>query len=258
LNEQPSLVNNMNPSYRLALATLTLVAAHAFAADTIERPLVKEGDKWIYSIQTEELKNNMLAGFTRKHDLSVVRVTSHNLVLASKPSDSNLPPVENVVNLDWSVPRNVAGKELILAQPYKFPLEVGKTWEHDITEPNPTPAIALLRHTWHHTVIGWEDVTVPAGTFKALKIESEGNWYRESNPVAAASRGAIVNVPNATTATVTTQQAYTPPPTGGRVYQVLWYVPEIKRHVKLVYESYSSHGQVTLRRTEQLEAASTK
>jgi hypothetical protein len=246
----------MNSSHRLALAATVLVAANAFAADSIERPLVKEGDKWTYSIQTEELKNNMMAGFTRKHDLSIVRVTSRNLIVASKPSDSNLPPVQNTVNLDWSVPRNVAGKELVLAQPYSFPLEVGKTWDHEITEPNPTPAIALLRHNWHHTVIGWEDVTVPAGTFKALKIESEGTWYRESNPVAAASRGAIVNVPNATTATVTTQQAYTPQPAGGRAYQVLWYVPAIKRHVKLVYESYSSHGEVTLRKTEQLETAS--
>jgi hypothetical protein len=248
----------MRPLHRFVLATVVLAAARVSAAESIERPLVKEGDKWTYSIQTEELKNNMMAGFTRKHDVSVVRVGSRNLIVASKPADSNLPPVESTVNLDWSVPRNIGGKELIYAQPYKFPLEVGKTWDHEITEPNPTPAIALLRHTWHHTVIGWEDVTVPAGTFKALKIESEGNWYRESNPVAAASRGAIVNVPNATTATVTQQQAYTPPPTGGRAYQALWYVPEIKRYVKLVYESYSSHGQVTLRRTEQLESASAK
>jgi hypothetical protein len=247
----------MKASSCLALATI-VVMSQASAAESVARPAVKEGDKWTYSVQTEELKNDTMAASTRKRDFSIVRVSSRDMIVASKPSDSNLPPVESVVNLDWSVPRNVAGKDLIYAQPYSFPLEAGKTWHHEIAETNPTPAIALLRHTWHYTVVDWEDVTVPAGTYKALKIEAEGNWYRESTPVAAASRGAIVNGPNSTTAAVTTQQAHQPPPMGGRAYQVMWYVPEIKRHVKSVYESYSTHGQVSLRRTEQLEAATVR
>jgi hypothetical protein len=205
----------MKTSYYVALAA-ALVATSASAADSVERPAVKEGDKWTYSVQLEETKNNMLVSSTHKYDLSVTRVTSRSLIVASKATDSNLPPNEQMVNLDWSVPRNVAGKDLIAAQPYTFPLAVGKKWDHEFTEPNPTTAITLRKNTWHYAVLGWEEVTVPAGKYKALKVEAEGNWYRENAPVGASARGAIVNLPGTTTAAVTSQQAYTPPPAGGR------------------------------------------
>jgi hypothetical protein len=55
-----------------------------------------------------------------------------------------------------------------------FPLVVGKKWEHSNTAPHPTCGqnTADLKNE----VVAWEEVTVPAGTFRAIRIDSQGYW----------------------------------------------------------------------------------
>ena len=40
----------------------------------------------------------------------------------------------------------------------------------------------------------------------------------------------------------------------GRIYRAYWYVPDIKRYVKSVEESYNSSGFRTYRLTEELDS----
>jgi len=63
-----------------------------------------------------------------------------------------------------------------------------------------------VRHEREVTVVGWEEVIVPAGKFRALKIEADGGFFRLDGP----QRGTV-------------KSAY-------------WYVPEVKRWVKYAVE----------------------
>lgn len=67
---------------------------------------------------------------------------------------------------------------------YHYPMKIGDVY--DVT----------FHHTYHKehgdvtyrlttTVVGWETITVPAGTFKALKIESRGTYEHPPNYVTA-------------------------------------------------------------------------
>ena len=50
----------------------------------------------------------------------------------------------------------------------RWPLAVGKSW--DFTHPMPDGS----KFQWHVTVTGWEEISVPAGKFKAVVVKVEG------------------------------------------------------------------------------------
>lgn len=235
-------------------ALLACAASGALHAQAIDRPTIKEGDKWRFLSKVDELKNGTLTSSSREVDAWITRVGSHSFIQATKPVDSNLPPREADLNLDWS--RSVVrdGEEKIVGRPYVYPLKPGATWDTDGTDPHPAPGVKLLRNKMHFTVLGWEEVKVPAGTFKALKIETEGNWFREFEPVAPHTSSTTTVGPAGQSTLVNAQGARTPDPVGGRMYRVTWYVPEVKREVKMIAEDYTPAGIVQHRTTQELES----
>jgi hypothetical protein len=70
-----------------------------------------------------------------------------------------------------------------------------------------------VRHKRHVKVVGWEEVTVPAGTFRALRIEAEGPFERVDMPIV------------------------------GTAKEVMWYVPQVKRYVKWTFENWNVRGR---------------
>jgi hypothetical protein len=103
-----------------------------------------------------------------------------------------------------------------------------------------------------YRVVGWEDVEVPAGKFKALKIEAEGSWSGEIAPQTTASAASQAGALG-TTAVVQTVNVKAETVTG-RLYQAYWYAPEVKREVKSVEENYDTNGVRTARFTNDLES----
>jgi hypothetical protein len=78
----------------------------------------------------------------------------------------------NMANLD------AEGKAVMVFDPplvYQWPLQVGKTWtsKHTVTTPATGRSVAL-EVNWK--VEAWEDVTVPAGTYKAYKVVTSNNF----------------------------------------------------------------------------------
>lgn len=57
---------------------------------------------------------------------------------------------------------------------YQFPLEVGKTWTQDIALTVGGSTKVPMKAQW--TVEAYEDVTVPAGTFKAWRVSFTDNF----------------------------------------------------------------------------------
>jgi hypothetical protein len=90
---------------------------------------------------------------------------------------------------------------------YAFPLEVGKTWTGKVTAPNRSRD-GELRIDLTGSVVGWESITVPAGTFNALKIRHDGRW----------------------------QNVRTLKTNSGTSTTTIWYVPEVRRDVKYEYD----------------------
>ena len=244
----------MNKIRPLALAVLACAASTALHAQTIDRPAIKEGDKWRYVARTEQIKGGTQEASSREFDLWITRVGSHTFLMARKPADSNMPPNEVDLNLDWSTTRVMNGEEKVVSRPYLFPLKPGMDWDTDSTDIHPSPGVKTLRNKLHYTVLGWEEIKVAAGTFKALKIETEGVWSKEFDPQGARASSVSSAGPNGQATLLNTQDAHTPDPIGGRMYRLTWYAPEVKRDVKMIAEDYTPGGTVQHRTTQELES----
>jgi len=78
----------------------------------------------------------------------------------------------------------------------------------------PTYATPYLEWTYVIKVAGWETVTVPAGTFRALRVEVEGSRGKDPDP-------------------------FWWPKQAARFQHTIWYAPEAKRYVKARHRAWS-------------------
>jgi hypothetical protein len=78
----------------------------------------------------------------------------------------------------------------------------------------PTYATPYIEWKYAVKVVGWETVTVPAGTFRALRIEVEGNRGKDPDP-------------------------FWWPKQAARFQHSIWYAPEAKRYVKARHQAWS-------------------
>ena len=217
-------------------------------AQVLERPTIKSHDSWTYTSTVE--KN---AGWRQTHEeYTVLRATETEILVSIKEAGSKLPPKEMLQGADWSRFRNVNGREEVVNKPLLFPLEAGKTWEIDYTELHPNREHSRERFHSSYKAVGWEEVTVPAGTFLALKIESQGRWLAELVPAASASTQTRAD--NQGTVAVTRADRRTPQTATGRLYKAVWYVPAVKRYVKSVEEYFAANGVRNERYSLELEA----
>ena len=97
--------------------------------------------------------------------------------------------------------------------PFSFPLSVGKTWDVVYDRAFGSVWAHLERH---YRVVGWEDVTVPAGRFHALKVVMDGgNWRLPATPEGTAA-----------------QRPEAPPNVS--LHHESWYVPTVQNQVRSV------------------------
>lgn len=236
---------------RLFAASVLALGGYGSAhAQSVDAPTFSVGDSWVYTNTTE----TGTQGWVRKDEtITVERVGSDGLLIAAKQEGSTQPPVERLVGLDWSRSRDVNGKQQVVNRPLVFPLSQGKKWRVEYTEANPNRQHTSESFRSEYVVIGWEDVQVPAGTFKALKIESQGEWTALVAP--SVSTDTHAQVASGAMATVSQSQITTPRTVSGKLYKAFWYVPSEKRFVKAVEEYYDSKGVRSQRYTEELNSS---
>lgn len=214
----------------------------------VDAPAVHADDSWRYK-NTVELQGR----FSETHDeSSVVRTEGDALLLRTRQVDSTLQPVEVLVGSDWARFRSVDGREQVINRPFAFPLTTGKTWRVDYAEGNPTRQHASEHVTITYRVVGPERVTVAAGAFDAVKVEAIGTW---AAAIAPALNGEITTRADAQGAAVTNRiDRQLPGLTTGRLYKAFWYVPAVRRAVKVVEEYYSATGVRSESRVAELES----
>lgn len=83
----------------------------------------------------------------------------------------------------------------------------------------PTYATPYLEWTYAVKVIGWEEISVPAGRFRALKVEVEGNRGKDPDP-------------------------FWWPKQAMRFVHTIWYAPEAGRYVKARHQAWAMTGNL--------------
>jgi hypothetical protein len=224
---------------RIPLAAISVLFITGAEAQNLNLPKFVAEDSWVYH-ETGQKGDSTEANDS---ELSVVRSDDQDLLVSIKVVGSVRPPVEMMFKPDWARFRGVNGVETVVSRPLAFPLALGKSWNVNYVENNPNPR--HLRETFDiaYKAIGWEDVTTPAGAFKALKIEGKGNWVADTAP--RVQTNSVVAQQGATVGRSSQNVIQGPQRATGRIYQVVWYVPEVKRWVKSRDETLSSTGQVS-------------
>ena len=115
---------------------------------------------------------------------------------------------------DWNSVQSVLGEGVINPDTgfFKFPLQIGDSYNTSFEIAFPQRGSVRIRREYTVKVVGWEEVLVPAGRFRALRLEAEGTYQRLDAPGR------------------------------GRLRSAFWYAPEAKRWVKNILEVHGPKG----------------
>jgi hypothetical protein len=174
----------------------------AFCADeSVKKPEVRVGDRWKYRT-TDLIKFREISTSD-----NVITFVGADTVLMTSTNLLDKTETDSHWTAEWNARALSSGE--VFDQPrrlFRFPLRAGDTfetsWQREATRGSP------LRFRLQATVnyLGWEEVTVPIGKFRAFKVEAKGTAERLD------ARGSF-------------SFTYT-----------YWYVPEVERWVKYVFE----------------------
>ncbi len=194
----------LSPPVQLALAAPSTRAQPIVnVGGRVERPDVRVGDQWKYQVTD---------GFTNLKStvaVEVATVTENRIYTRSAQSSLatlDLSAVAGVVDVwdrDWNQLRLGDVEYTPFYPSFQFPLEAGKSWSGSVTY-----SLGVNDPRTHQQtaqVVGWERITVPAGTFDAIKITIRGH-YR--GPPRRQSSGS------------------------GTVDDIVWYAPAVRHFVK--------------------------
>jgi hypothetical protein len=228
------------------LSLVALLLAVNAKAESIGAPHLVPDDSWTYQNTIED----KTGWHQNRMESTIVRVGATTMAVTAKQVGSTMPPTEQLVGADWSRVRSVNGHETTINRPLVFLLNPGKSWTVEYSEDHPSREHSSEHFVTSYKVSGWEDVTVPAGTYHAIKIEADGSWTATLAPAVSAVTGSRLDAQGST---VVMQTGRTLPTTAaGRIYKAFWYDPAAKRWVKSLEEYYNSNGIRSSRYTSEL------
>jgi hypothetical protein len=190
-----------------ALLFLALAAGVAQAqADAVPRPDVKPGDSWSYR-RVDRLSNRQGV----QH--STVSFANDRVIQLVVRRGGDAREYDSTYTADWNL---VSSARNVFIEPdqgvFRFPLRPGEEHRTAYDMKRPDLGAFHIRVEENVKVAGWEEVAVPAGKFRALRIEGEGPYQR-------------LDVSG-----------------GGTIKEVQWYAPEVKRIVKWTYQASTFRG----------------
>ena len=189
--------------------TLQVMPAQVVVA-TVPSTLPRAGDVWEYRSRSM-WKNVEPRNYTHQINSVSEREVRETMSNTSGPSESkSITPDTRFV--EW----RGSGYYFIEFNPFIQAfgaLQPGTSWQLKIPVEDP------MYWNWytHGRAVNWDSVTVPAGTFKALRVEINSN-RPPSGSSSAREREPV------------------------RILQVIWYAPDAKRTVKQVRTVYSASG----------------
>jgi len=176
---------SMHRIFRIAVALALISGASIACAQAAARPDWKIGDTWTVGITSAGF-----GGAGRRDEVRVVKdagEAGYQMENTKKEGGGATPSVEM---LAFSRDLNLIGQAGGSGAPQEFrwlqwPLEPGRAIQFEINTQNQIT-------TWKGKVVGWEDVEVPAGKFKALHLE-----YDRSGPFRGSASESVWYAPDA-------------------------------------------------------------
>jgi hypothetical protein len=182
-------------------AAAALLFSGVCVAQDVVKPEVKVDERWVYRRTDPRAKPPTIVYELRASFVDAR--TIHTIVErqgGQRDSDATWTPEwNNVVSGDGTV--FVLEKGM-----FQFPLSVGREYPSTWENKRPRSGTFHVKHERTVKVVGWEEIEVPAGKFRALKVHAEGTYQRLDRP------------------------------NSGWARNTFWYVPTVKRWVKSVYQ----------------------
>ncbi len=143
----------------LLIFLVALIPAILYGQDKIDAPAWNVGDRWVLG---DDVVITVASADQSSFSVTYTIAGRDSTIVYQKPSLSRLYYKVR----DKSI--NYEGRNKRL---FNFPMEIGKSWQDKFVE-KPT-ALGSQETTYIETFtpLGWEDITVAAGKFKAVKIE---------------------------------------------------------------------------------------
>jgi hypothetical protein len=196
----------------LGLLPAGLSFAQSAAPATTDAPAIKVGDSWTFD-RTDPSKSAKL--YTSA--MTATAVGDGGIRIESKRTDngqtSTLTHTKELNLVSTEISGGKAAYDPYYAS-FAFPLEVGKTWERENTYTRTYESDRKVVAKLSGKVIGWEKVTVPAGTFDALRIEVKSKYNGQN------MRGRWF----------------------GQSTDTIWYAPSARLYVKWLFEDGGGDG----------------
>jgi hypothetical protein len=155
------------------LAAFFWSAAILFAQEQAPAPVHKEGDTWQFNIfrkgqvaSSTELNEGMYEVSVTQGIVKLYQIDGGQKI--EKPIEPDRPTQAFV---------RLIGKSDNQRPTVKFPLSVGQKWTYEY-EFRPVASKLNQRRSAEVNVVGIEQVTTPAGSFKAYKLIRNENWAR--------------------------------------------------------------------------------
>jgi hypothetical protein len=184
-------------------------------------PQISAGQQWTYR-RIDLWKNEEVERFSQTFNLQVNNRWSVAWGILSSADANRLGTTTEQFDADthgFADPR-MSGQYI----PLNFPLTPGKTWIFSYHFKSKPDTLVEVNQT--ALVTRWEDVTVPAGTFKTLRIEHTGRYRATQAP-----------------------QSWQ-----GRINETFWYAPDIGRVVAQEYKDTTGAGKTWDQHRDELVA----
>lgn len=194
--------------YHCVLLALAFSQA-VFAQSVTNSPVFAIGDRWVMRTIDAVMNQEVEVYETRVTAISGDNLELERIVRSSAGKRKVRKAEKRVADAaTWTfASANVFEGKLVV---FDFPLSLGKTWEYQFVTLGRKPEGVRVTIKRKVVVEGWEEVRVPAGKFKALKVVHTGVWTQ-------------VNA-------------------NGTQTETLWYVPESKWWVRRDFHERTASG----------------
>jgi hypothetical protein len=170
------------------------IPAIVYGQDKVEAPLWKVGDRWNL---TDDVIISIASADEKSYAVKYATGGGEAVLVYDKSSLNRL----YIMDKDKRI--NYEGRNKRL---FNFPLEIGKSWTDKFIIKSGTFKAQEFTVIETFTPLGWEDIQIQAGKFRAVKIE-----YKSEMPEQAAGR-----------------------PKEGKAWY--WYSPDVKYMLKCQYD----------------------
>lgn len=138
----------------------------------VEAPVLGAGQQWVYR-RTDLWKNEEAERFSQDllYDAPAFWLVRWTILSSSDAKRKGSVTTEAMYKLTQGFDDSQMEG---LHEALRFPLSPGKSWRFNYKFKSPKGPLIDVKQT--ATVKGWENVTVPAGTFRVLRVEHAG-WY---------------------------------------------------------------------------------